>query len=225
MTMTRLTALVGVLLTVLLMTAASAQAASADRGAHAAGHRGAHAAAHRGDEAKRHRATKRARHARKRRAAVRATPAACQDTTTQPTAANVAAIRASVLCLVNRERAARGLVALTGDARLATAAQRHAADMAARGYFAHTTPDGVDFTARIRAAGYRDWSKVAENLAWGAGVKATPASIVQSWMDSPGHRANILDGTLRESGIGVVLAAPVAGVGGGVTYAHEFGLR
>jgi uncharacterized protein YkwD len=244
MTVTRLTALVGLVLAALLLTAASSEAASPDRGAHAAAHR--HAAVHRHADAKRHHATARKRHARKRRAAARrgaarpvaATPAsapapapsptpaaACPDTATQPTGANAAAISASVLCLVNAERAGRGLVALTDDARLATAAAGHAQDMVARGFFAHTTPDGVDFSARIRAAGYRDELTVAENLAWGSGVLATPAEIVRAWMASPGHRANILDGTLRESGIGVVVGAPTAGVADAATYAQEFGRR
>jgi uncharacterized protein YkwD len=233
MTVTRLTALVGFVLAALLLTAASSEAASPDRGAHAAAHRHA--------DAERHHATARKRHARKRRAATRGgasgpvaaapasapapspTPAsACPDTTTQPTGANAGPIRASVLCLVNAERAGQGMGALTDDARLATAAAGHAQDMVTRGFFAHTTPDGVDFSARIRAAGYRDYLTVAENLAWGSGVLATPAEIVRAWMASTGHRANILDGTLRESGIGVVIGGPAAGA---ATYAQEFGRR
>jgi uncharacterized protein YkwD len=229
MTVTRLTALVGFVLAALMLTAASSQAASAARGAHA--------------HSKRHHTAAHARHARKRRAAARraarrapaaaaadraappsSTPvSACPDTATQPTAANIDAIRASILCLVNAERAARGMGALTDEGRLATAALGHARDMVARGYFAHTTPDGVDFSARIRAAGYRDWFTVAENLAWGSGAYATPASIVQSWMESPGHRANILERSLRESGIAVVIGAPATGVTDGATYAQEFG--
>jgi uncharacterized protein YkwD len=148
---------------------------------------------------------------------------ACALGGTVPTAANLAAIRAAVLCLVNRERVAAGLPALADDPQLAVAAQRHSDDMVARAFFDHVTPEGVAPTARIAAAGYA-CSACAENIAYGSGPLSTPAQIVAGWMASPGHRANILNGALRHSGIGMAAGAPQAGTGG-ATYTQTFGTR
>ncbi|TDC55877.1 CAP domain-containing protein [Actinomadura sp. KC345] len=107
---------------------------------------------------------------------------------------------AKVIALVNKERAKRGCRAVTSDAELAKAAQGHSADMARRGFFSHTSPDGRDPGARITATGYR-WSTYGENIAKG---QPTPASVMNSWMNSPGHRKNILNCGFAEIGIGVV---------------------
>ena len=84
------------------------------------------------------------------------------------------------------------------------------------------------FVDRIRRAGYlkgaRSWT-VGENLAWGSRGRAAPQMITQSWMNSPGHRANILNSSFREIGIGVAHGAPVAVGGPAATYATEFGTR
>jgi uncharacterized protein YkwD len=156
----------------------------------------------------------------------------CADTTTMPDATNVERIRASVLCLVNEQRSANGLVPLTDNIQLRAAAQAHSDDMVGSAYFAHVTPDGTDFDARIFAAGYADaahpmtWDILAENIAWGADVIATPARTVENWMASPAHRSNILDARLRESGIGVSLGAPDAVITGpAATYTQDFGTR
>lgn len=157
------------------------------------------------------------------------TPAGgCQNTTAQPNGANVAELRAAVLCLINEQRSANGLVALADNPQLDVAAQGHSDDMVARGYFEHTTPDGVDFSARIFASGYATsttYKSVAENIAWGSGSRGTPAEIVKVWMGSAGHRANILNGALRDSGIGVAAGAPQAGAGSAGTYTQDFAAR
>jgi uncharacterized protein YkwD len=101
---------------------------------------------------------------------------------------------------VNQERAKQGCRAVTSDARLTQAAQGHSADMARRGFFDHTNPDGKSPGDRITAAGYR-WSTYGENIAKG---QPTPASVMKSWMNSPGHRANILNCKFAEIGVGVV---------------------
>ena len=97
-----------------------------------------------------------------------------------------------------------------------------------RNYFNHTSRGGSSFVDRIRRACYlrgaRRWS-VGENLAWGSGSHATARSIVHAWMNSPGHRANILNGRFRDVGIGIVRGAPVSGVGNAATYATSFGAR
>ncbi|WP_050986770.1 CAP domain-containing protein [Streptomyces somaliensis] len=106
-----------------------------------------------------------------------------------------------VVDLVNAERAGAGCPALRVDDRLQRAAQGHADDMAARDYYAHDTPEGRGPGDRIGAAGYR-WSTWAENIHRGPG---DPAAAVRGWMESPGHRANILNCAFRDIGVGVTL--------------------
>ena len=105
---------------------------------------------------------------------------------------------AEVVVLTNAERARHGLRALAVDARLAQAADAHSADMARRGFFAHESPDGRQVWDRAVAAGYA-YRKVAENIAAG---QRTAAEVVHGWMESPGHRANILDPVLTQIGVG-----------------------
>jgi uncharacterized protein YkwD len=106
----------------------------------------------------------------------------------------------TVLTLVNQERAKAGCARLTRDSSLAKAARAHSADMAARDYFSHTTPEGVTFGKRITNAGYR-FSRAAENIAAG---QSSPASVMDAWMNSSGHRANILNCNLTNLGVGVI---------------------
>src|SRR3954453_2354370 len=143
-----------------------------------------------------------------------------------PTAqASTVALANSTLCLVNQERTSRGLKALKANRRLAKAARSHANDMVVKGYFSHDTLGGGSFVDRIRKAGYvppRLLPSLGEDLAWGSGELGTPRQIVQGWMESPGHRANILSRKYREGGMGVAFGDPGAGAEG-VTYALDFG--
>jgi len=117
-----------------------------------------------------------------------------------PTTATVAATyEGQVLDLVNVERAKVGCQPVTADSRLAAAARGHSVDMATRDYFDHDTPDGVKFGTRITNAGYA-WSTAGENIAAG---QSTPAEVMKSWMNSPGHRANILNCAYRNLGVGL----------------------
>jgi uncharacterized protein YkwD len=110
---------------------------------------------------------------------------------------------AGVVAATNAERGAAGCPPLVADSRLATAAQRHAEDMADAGYFSHTSQDGGDFTSRAEEAGYE--AAAAENIAYG---QPDAASVVAEWMDSPGHRRIILDCSLTTVGVGVAGAEP-----------------
>lgn len=105
-----------------------------------------------------------------------------------------------VVNLTNNQRRAHGCGNLTVNAALTKAAQAHSADMAARNYFAHNSRNGKTPGARITAAGY-SWSRWAENIA--AGYQ-TPSQVVTGWMNSSGHRANILNCKLRDIGVGYV---------------------
>ncbi|HEY0604071.1 MAG TPA: CAP domain-containing protein [Herpetosiphonaceae bacterium] len=103
-----------------------------------------------------------------------------------------------VIELTNEHRRAAGCANLTWQPALGAAAQRHAEDMAANNYFSHTSRNGASFGTRIRQAGYR-YRLAAENIA--AGYQS-PEEVVNGWMASPGHRANILNCRLRNVGIG-----------------------
>ena len=152
----------------------------------------------------------------------------CANTTLQPAPGNLRAVREAVLCLHNRERAARDLPALRESAKLRRAAQGHSDAMVAERFFAHESRSGADLADRILATGYaggRGWS-LGENIAWGTGSLATAAEIQRAWLQSPGHRANILRRQFREIGIGIAPAAPVdAGGLEGATYTADFGVR
>lgn len=121
---------------------------------------------------------------------------------------------AEVVTATNAERARHGLRPLTVDARLAQAAQRHSDDMVRRGFFSHENPDGTQVWDRALAAGYR-YTKVAENIAAG---QRTAADVVRGWMDSPGHRTNILDAELTQIGVGQALGGAY-----GVCWTQVFG--
>ena len=154
--------------------------------------------------------------------------AACSGGTAALAASNGRQIDRALLCLVNAERTSRGLRALRTNRLLRRAALAHSRDMVRRRYFAHDSPSGADVVDRVRRTGFiprsGSWA-IGENLAFGTGPLGTPASIVRSWMGSPGHRANILQKRFREIGIGTVRGVPVAGAGGGATYTNVFGAR
>jgi uncharacterized protein YkwD len=127
-----------------------------------------------------------------------ATTAAAAATTTP--AARSASAEDQVLALVNTARATAGCRALTFDARLTKAARGHSADMAQRDYFAHDTPEGASSGDRVTDAGYR-WSMVGENIAAG---QPNAAEVMDDWMHSSGHRANILNCGYRNLGVGLI---------------------
>jgi uncharacterized protein YkwD len=147
--------------------------------------------------------------------------AACANDDAAPGDAGAAA---ATLCLLNQQRAAHGLIAFSGSAVLDKAAENFAGDMVQRRFFDHVSPGGGTFMDRIKAAGWvagGSWS-AGENIAWGSGSLATPAEIVDGWMHSPGHRANILNGSFTQIGIGIATGAPQAGVRDAGTYVTDF---
>lgn len=104
-----------------------------------------------------------------------------------------------VVDLVNEHRAKAGCDPIVVDARLEKAAEEHSTDMAERNYFGHTTPEGLTFRDRIQSAGYAN-PQTAENIARG---QRDAKQVMDSWMDSPGHRANILNCDLTRVGMGL----------------------
>lgn len=112
----------------------------------------------------------------------------------------------TVLDLINQERQDQGLPAYTTDSRLRSAALVHATDMACHDFFSHTGSDGSSASDRVSAQGY-SWSTVGENIYAGSGSYGSPSSAFEGWMDSPGHRANILSTNFTQIGVGYVYFA------------------
>lgn len=125
-----------------------------------------------------------------------------------PPLSNTAPIEQEILRLTNQERAQAGLSALREHPALQQIARRHSQDMAERGYFEHTNPEGQDPTARLRA-------QFPDTELYGAGENiifssqgayrdevAYAKAMLASWMNSPGHRDNILRPSYRFIGIG-----------------------
>jgi uncharacterized protein YkwD len=96
--------------------------------------------------------------------------------------------------------------------------------MVAKHYFDHNSKSGATFVTRIKRTGWtrsrRSWT-LGENIGYGSGSYATPRAMVRGWMNSSGHRANILRRQFRMIGIGVANGAPTGG--SGATYATDFG--
>ena len=151
----------------------------------------------------------------------------CANTTITPDSANLDVVRTALLCLHNQIRGNAGLPALKDNAKLRKAAVGHNNDMVADGFFDHTSPNGDTFVDRILDAGYakrNDGWTIGENLAWGTGDLATPQAIMSAWMNSAGHKANILKKSYKEVGIAVRVGVPSdAGVGATVT--ADFGAK
>lgn len=124
--------------------------------------------------------------------------------------ASAATVQEDVIALTNAERAKVNCPALKSNTALNTAAQRHSADMAAKNFMGHNGSDGSTLVARIERAGYTRWTRAAENVAAG---QQNAAAVVRSWMNSSGHRANILNCALRDIGVGHAYRQ-------GTTYGH-----
>lgn len=106
-----------------------------------------------------------------------------------------------VIRLTNEERANEGLAALGVDVNCSNLAEAHSEDMAANGFFSHTSPTYGTFNVRADRFNLGGFS--GENIA--AGTRLTPEQVVENWMNSPGHRANILNRNYNRIGVGIGL--------------------
>ncbi|WP_436531353.1 CAP domain-containing protein [Actinoplanes sp. HUAS TT8] len=122
-------------------------------------------------------------------------------------------LQADIVRLTNIERAEHGCAALTVNDKLTTAARGHSAWMGQTGEFSHTGRGGSNFVVRARAAGYAHAS--AENIAWGY---RSAEQVMDAWMHSAGHRANILNCSSKTVGVGAVYAE-----NGAPYYTQDFG--
>ncbi len=140
-------------------------------------------------------------------------------------------LESAVTVRINNVRASKGLRRLVVRSRLKTAATRHVTNMALNGYFSHSWSDGTPFGTWIGrfwpGPGYSSWS-AGENLYWRE-ADATARQVVRAWMNSSGHRANILRSSWTAIGVGSVHAANPIGVyrsaSSATIVAAEFGRR
>jgi uncharacterized protein YkwD len=150
----------------------------------------------------------------------------CANADLVPSAGNLPAVRAAILCLHNQVRTGHGLSRLSANGTLRRVAAGHSADMVGHDYFDHTTPGGVTMVDRILHSGYvrsgHSWM-IGENLEWGTGTLATPRGAMKAWMNSPEHRDNVLRRGYREMGVGISLGTPTPGNPSGATYTVDFG--
>ncbi len=154
----------------------------------------------------------------------------CPGANLQPRAANLPAVDAATLCLVNRLRIARGLRPLRANRELGHVAASQVTSMVRWNYFADVRPSGqtpMSLVAVTRYPAHAAQFAVGQNIAWGTGSYTTPAHIVAEWMASPPHREIMLSGEYRDAGVAATPAVPaVLGARGpGATYAIEFGAR
>ncbi|MFF5294046.1 CAP domain-containing protein [Paractinoplanes globisporus] len=133
----------------------------------------------------------------------------------KPSAEVMTSYENEVVRLTNVQRTAKGCPALRIDDRLVKAARGHSADMVTENYFSHTGSDGSNFVAREVAAGYPRRGASAENIAWGY---RTPKDVVTGWMNSSGHRANILNCGSVAVGVGLAYTN-----GGAAYWTQDFG--
>ncbi len=125
---------------------------------------------------------------------------ACTPQAPQPPQPPVGSWQDQMVASINSFRAAEGLPPLTRCATLDVAAQNHSQDQANRNTMSHIGGDGSTMVTRADRAGYTGWRSLAENVAYGQGDVTT---VMRAWMNSPGHRANILGGSTH---VGVGLA-------------------
>jgi uncharacterized protein YkwD len=136
---------------------------------------------------------------------------------TAATAATIGnrSMEGSISLIINRKRAAAGCGALITDDRLRVVARKHSADMIAHNFFGHTSFNGATFATRITAVGYT--RGYGENISWGY---RTPTAVVDAWMNSAPHRANILNCSFNYVGVGAAFKAD-----GTPYWTQDFGRR
>lgn len=137
------------------------------------------------------------------------TVAAPAKQTVAPSSDFARAVELEIFKLINAERTKAGLSTLVADTRLDAIARAHSKDMLSKGYFSHTNKAGCSSSCRVTAAGY-SWQATGENIytmdGYDLSAKDTARHMVEGWMNSPGHRANILKGMYTNHGIGLAVS-------------------
>lgn len=135
----------------------------------------------------------------------------------------------AVLCLINKERRGHGDRALKRQHEQTKAAAKHNRRMVRKRCFSHQCPGESDLTGRLTKARYLPCScswGIAENIAYGSGRSGSPRGIVEAWMHSAEHRANILNGSYQHIGVAVTSGTPAGGADrDAATYTTDFGYK
>jgi uncharacterized protein YkwD len=164
-------------------------------------------------------------------AAASSSPAAaatktCAHASVSPAHLTTRAATHALQCLINDVRRAHGLRPVRAERHLHAAARRHSTDMAVHDFFAHDSPRSGSMQARVARAGYlrsvRSWS-LGEALAWGAARAGAPRAILRGLLNSPPHRAILLNPAFRDVGVGVAHGAPAGANRGAITVTLDFG--
>ena len=157
--------------------------------------------------------------------------AECPNADTIPTAENLEQIREAMICLHNEAREEADVALLEADSRLTEAADLHAHDMVAQGYFAHDSLSGQGPFDRMRSTGYigaRIVWNAGETIAWASGAASTPQRVMNAWMNATTQRLTLLAPDFRDIGVGIALGAPVERAPDAlpaVTYTVDYGWR
>ncbi len=136
--------------------------------------------------------------------------------------------RHAVVCQINKKRHRHGLKGVDSKHALRKAGKRHSKYMQRHNCFAHQCPGEKDLVGRINATSYLPCNcywQVGETLAWAAGGRGTPSAIVRAWMHSAPHRHVLLDGRLRNVGIGLIWGSPSNPGARAATYTADFGYK
>jgi uncharacterized protein YkwD len=149
--------------------------------------------------------------------------AGCKHHDDRPAQLSAKHARSAVICLINKKRRHNGRGGLNRSNRLNDAAARHSVYMRKHSCFSHQCSGESSIYTRLKKVGYLDgglsrWA-YGENIAWGVRSRGTPQHVVNAWMNSSEHRANILSGTFRDVGVGY------SHKGGRAYYTADFGLR
>jgi uncharacterized protein YkwD len=138
-------------------------------------------------------------------------------------------VEAAIVTYTNQERTNAGQPALTRSPTLAALARSHSQDMAARNFWGHTNPDGLDPFERMEVAGYSYWC-AAENIGYTSSFTLTSNPdevgryfVQEMWMKSSGHRANILNNCVTEIGVGIAYEPDRSASPYGVIATQDFG--
>lgn len=154
--------------------------------------------------------------------------AACPGSDSGPRQISSKQASSLVVCLVNHQRAKHGLKKVRARKPLVGAARDHSKQMVKTNCFDHVCPGEAALTGRYARTDYLpcgcSWG-AAENIAWGPRGDGSPRAIVEAWMGSSMHRANILNGSFRDVGAGVAWGAPGKHGARAGTYTLDFGYR
>jgi uncharacterized protein YkwD len=150
----------------------------------------------------------------------------CANAHADPADLNAREAGKAIRCLINERRDQHGMGDLAGNGKLGKAAQGHTNHMVEKGCFSHECPGEGGMSSRVKRTGYlsgaRAWG-LGENIAAGEGERGSPAEMVAAWMNSPPHRANILNRSFEHLGVGMEHGTPSSPNGGGASYTTDFG--